>query len=38
MILDLLAANFRLPAFASFNGGAIPFAYPPFRFTFRRCW
>ena len=34
MILDLLAANFRLPAFASFNGGAIPFAYPPFPFYF----
>jgi hypothetical protein len=30
MILDLLANNFRLPAFSSFNGGAIPFAYPPF--------
>lgn len=30
MILDLLANNFRLPAFSSFNGGSIPFAYPPF--------
>jgi len=29
MILDLLENNFRLPAFSSFNGGVIPFAYPP---------
>ncbi|MCX6069156.1 MAG: glycosyltransferase family 39 protein [Chloroflexi bacterium] len=34
MILDLLAHNFRLPAFASYNGGVLPFAYPPFPFYF----
>jgi hypothetical protein len=34
MILDLLVHNFRLPAFSSFNGGAIPFAYPPFPIYF----
>jgi hypothetical protein len=32
LILDLLANNFRLPAFSSFNGGALPFAYPPLPF------
>src|SRR5262245_20023050 len=32
MIDDLKAANYRLPEFTSYNGGAIPFAYPPLAF------
>ena len=29
MIEDIRAASFGLPAFTSYNGGDIPFAYPP---------
>lgn len=32
MIKDLLAANFSLPAFTTYNQAQIPFAYPPFAF------
>ena len=29
MIQDLLASHLRLPAFTTYNGGSIPFVYPP---------
>jgi len=32
MIEDLKAANFALPAFTTYNGADIPFAYPPLGF------
>mgnify|MGYP000847786587 FL=1 len=32
MIRDLQANAFRLPQYASYNGGSIPFAYPPLGF------
>lgn len=32
MIEDLKSAGYGLPAYATYNGGAIPFAYPPFAF------
>jgi hypothetical protein len=32
MIDDLRAAGYALPAFTSYNGGQIPFAYPPLAF------
>ena len=32
MILDLQAANFSLPAFATYNNADLPFAYPPLAF------
>ncbi len=32
MINDLLASQFRLPAFTSYNAAGIPFAYPPLAF------
>ncbi|MCC6237398.1 MAG: hypothetical protein IT299_07475 [Dehalococcoidia bacterium] len=32
MIRDLQLNGFRLPAFASYDGGQIPFAYPPLAF------
>jgi hypothetical protein len=34
MTRDLQDAGYRLPAFTSYNGGDIPFAYPPFGFYF----
>ncbi len=30
MVEDLRANHFSLPFFASYNGGYIPFVYPPF--------
>lgn len=32
MVRDLRANGFRLPAFASYDGGQIPFGYPPLAF------
>lgn len=32
MVRDLQANGFRLPAFASYDGGQIPFGYPPLAF------
>jgi len=32
MIRDLQAANYHLPEFTSYNGGDIPYAYPPLGF------
>ncbi len=32
MTRDLEASNFRIPAFTTYNGGHIPFAYPPLGF------
>lgn len=32
MVEDLRAAAYRLPAFSSYNGGIVPFVYPPFAF------
>jgi hypothetical protein len=29
MVRDLIASDLRLPAFTTYNGGTIPFAYPP---------
>jgi len=29
MVRDLQAASFRMPTFSSYNGGQVPFAYPP---------
>lgn len=34
MVLDVQANGYRLPAFTSYNGGEIPFAYPPLAFYF----
>jgi hypothetical protein len=32
MVRDLQAAGYALPAFTSYSGGGIPYAYPPFTF------
>ncbi|MFH1186472.1 MAG: hypothetical protein V1755_15790 [Chloroflexota bacterium] len=34
MILDLIANGMRLPVFGTYNGAAIPYAYPPLGFYF----